>query len=319
MLLDLGRPDDSVGRLIALALEEDVGPGDRTAEACVSAEARGTALIVAKEPLVVSGVSAAARVFRALDPDCELEALLGEGDLADAGAGVLRVRGRLRALLSSERTALNLLQRLCGVATLTRKYVEALRGARTRLLDTRKTTPGMRQLEKAAVRAGGGSNHRGALFDGILVKDNHAAAAGGIAEAVRRAKAAASPFLRVEAEVSTPEQIEEALAAGADLLLLDNLGDPTESRAEHYLVDEAARSARLAHSYGAIPGVVTEIGGSVQSLAGGRTLVSFGTAGRVEEYDAEGHVVWRIEGNPGYVFRAQRIRSLYAPGVGTAR
>ena len=225
MLLDLGRPDDSVGRLIALALEEDVGPGDRTAEACVSAEARGTALIVAKEPLVVSGVSAAARVFRALDHDCELEALLGEGDLADAGAGVLRVRGRLRALLSGERTALNLLQRLCGVATLTRKYVEALRGARTRLLDTRKTTPGMRQLEKAAVRAGGGSNHRGALFDGILVKDNHAAAAGGIAEAVRRAKAAASPFLRVEAEVSTPEQIEEALAAGADLLLLDNLGD----------------------------------------------------------------------------------------------
>jgi nicotinate-nucleotide pyrophosphorylase (carboxylating) len=225
VLLDLGRPDDAVGRLIALALEEDVGPGDRTAEACVSAEARGTALIVAKEPLVVSGVSAAARVFRALDPDCELEALLGEGDLADAGAGVLRVRGRLRALLSAERTALNLLQRLCGVATLTRKYVEALRGARTRLLDTRKTTPGMRQLEKDAVRAGGGCNHRGALFDGILVKDNHAAAAGGIAEAVRRAKAAASPFLRVEAEVSTPEQIEEALAAGADLLLLDNLGD----------------------------------------------------------------------------------------------
>jgi hypothetical protein len=109
-----------------------------------------------------------------------------------------------------------------------------------------------------------------------------------------------------------------AYAPGA-LLLLDNLGDPTESRAEHYLVDEAARSARLAHSYGAIPGVVTEIGGSVQSLAGGRTLVSFGTAGRVEEYDATGQLVWRIEGNPGYVFRAQRIRSLYAPGVGTAR
>jgi nicotinate-nucleotide pyrophosphorylase (carboxylating) len=223
--LDLGRPDDAVGRLVALALEEDVGPGDRTAEACISADARGTASIVAKEPLVVSGVAAAARVFRALDPDCELEPLLGEGDATDAGAGVLRVRGRLRALLTAERTALNLLQRLCGVATLTRKYAEALRGTRTKLLDTRKTSPGMRQLEKAAVRAGGGWNHRGALFDGILVKDNHAAAAGGIGEAVRRAKAAASPFLRVEAEVSTPEQIEEALAAGADLLLLDNLGD----------------------------------------------------------------------------------------------
>ncbi len=202
-----------------------MGPGDRTAEACVPAQARGTALVVAKEPLVVSGVSAAARVFRALDGECQLEPLLGEGDPADGGAGVLRVRGRLRALLSAERTALNLLQRLCGVATLTRSYAQALRGTRTRLLDTRKTSPGMRALEKAAVRAGGGENHRGALFDGILVKDNHAAAAGGIGEAVRRAKAAASPFLRVEAEVSTPEQIEEALAAGADLLLLDNLGD----------------------------------------------------------------------------------------------
>jgi nicotinate-nucleotide pyrophosphorylase (carboxylating) len=223
--LDLGRPDDAVGRLIALALEEDVGPGDRTAEACVPAQARGAALIVAKEPLVVSGAGAAARVFRALDGECRLEALLGEGDAAEAGSGVLRVRGRLRAILSAERTALNLLQRLCGVATLTRRYAQELRGTRTRLLDTRKTSPGMRELEKAAVRAGGGTNHRGALFDGILVKDNHAAAAGGIGEAVRRAKAAASPFLRVEAEVSTPEQIEEALAAGADLLLLDNLGD----------------------------------------------------------------------------------------------
>lgn len=223
--LDLGRPGDAVGRLIELALEEDVGPGDRTAEACVPPQARGTALVVAKEALIVSGVSAAARVFRALDADCELAPLLGEGDAAAAGAGVLRVHGRLRGLLSAERTALNLLQRLCGIATLTQRYAQALRGTRTRLLDTRKTSPGMRALEKAAVRAGGGGNHRGALFDGILVKDNHAAAAGGIGEAVRRAKAAASPFLRVEAEVSTPEQIEEALAAGADLLLLDNLGD----------------------------------------------------------------------------------------------
>src|SRR5438445_7909531 len=223
--LDLGRPGDATGRLIELALEEDVGPGDRTAEACVPAQARGTALVVAKEPLVVSGVSAAARVFRALDAECELEALLGEGDAADPGAGVLRVRGKLRAILTAERTALNLLQRVCGVATLTRRYAQALRGTRTRLLDTRKTTPGLRELEKAAVRAGGGTNHRGALFDGILVKDNHAAAAGGIGEAVRRAKAAAHPLLKVEAEVSTAEQIEEALKAGADMLLLDNLGD----------------------------------------------------------------------------------------------
>src|SRR5207302_3312910 len=140
---------------------------DRTAEAVVPEDARGSALIVAKEPLVVSGVSAAARVFRALDAEVELEALLGEGEEADAGAGVLRARGKLRALLSAERTALNFLQRLSGIATLTRRYASALAGTRTRLLDTRKTTPGMRVLEKAAVRAGGGLTHRGARFDGI--------------------------------------------------------------------------------------------------------------------------------------------------------
>ena len=225
MTLDLGRPDDAVGRLISLALDEDVGPGDRTAEAVVPAGARGSGLIFAKETLVVSGVSAAARVFRALDPQCQVEALKAEGDPADPGEGVLRVRGTLRAVLTGERTALNLLQRLCGIATLTKKYAGALQGTKTRLLDTRKTTPGMRSLEKAAVRAGGGLNHRGALFDGILVKDNHAAAAGGIGEAVRRARSGAHPLLMVEAEVSTPEQIEQALAAGAQMLLLDNLGD----------------------------------------------------------------------------------------------
>jgi nicotinate-nucleotide pyrophosphorylase (carboxylating) len=182
-------------------------------------------LVFAKETLVVSGVSAAARVFRALDPGCELEALRGEGGEAGPGDGVLRVRGSMRAILTAERTALNLLQRLCGIATLTARYAQALSGSRTKLLDTRKTTPGMRELEKAAVRAGGGVNHRGALFDGMLVKDNHAAAAGGIGEAVRRAKRFAHPLLKVEAEVSTPLQIEEAIAAGADLLLLDNLGD----------------------------------------------------------------------------------------------
>jgi nicotinate-nucleotide pyrophosphorylase (carboxylating) len=224
-VLDFGRPDDAVGRLIRLALDEDVGPGDLTAEACVPAGAQGTARIVAKQTLVVSGVSAAARVFRALDPGCDLEALRGEGEIAGPGDGVLRVRGLSRAILSGERTALNLLQRLCGIATLTREYAQALAGTKTRLLDTRKTAPGMRELEKAAVRAGGGFNHRGALFDGILVKDNHAACAGGVGEAVRRARAAAHPLIKVETEVSTPEQIEEALSAGADMLLLDNLDD----------------------------------------------------------------------------------------------
>jgi nicotinate-nucleotide pyrophosphorylase (carboxylating) len=233
--LDFGRPDDAVGRLIALALDEDVGPGDPTAEACVPEGAKGTGLIFAKETLVVSGVSAAARVFRALDPACELELLHGEGDACDAGDGVLRIRGSQRAILIGERTALNLLQRLCGVATLTRRYAQALAGTKTRLLDTRKTTPGMRALEKAAVRAGGGLNHRTALFDGILVKDNHAAAAGGIGEAVRRARARTHPLLKVEAEVSTLAQIDDALQAGADMLLLDNFGDDDLRRAVQHV------------------------------------------------------------------------------------
>lgn len=223
--LDLGRPDDAIGRLLLLALDEDVGPGNRTAEAVVPLGAQGTARIVAKESMVVSGVSAAARVFRMLDPHCEVEALQAEGAAIDAGTFVLRVRGSLRALLAGERTALNLLQRLSGVATLTRKWARALEGTKTKLLDTRKTTPGMRGLEKAAVRAGGGLNHRGALFDGIMVKDNHAAAAGSIGAAVRRAKLSAHPLIKVECEVSTPAQIAEALEAGADMLLLDNLGD----------------------------------------------------------------------------------------------
>ncbi len=223
--LDLGRPDDAVGRLISLALEEDVGPGDLPAEATIDAGARGRARIVAKEPLVLSGISAAARVFRALDPDCQLEALAGEGDELDAGAGVLAIRGRMRALLTGERCALNFIQRLSGVATTTRAWARELEGTKTRLIDTRKTTPGMRALEKAAVRAGGGQNHRGALFDGILVKDNHCAAAGSVGEAVRRARRHAHPLVKVECEVSTPAQIEEALAAGAEMLLLDNLDD----------------------------------------------------------------------------------------------
>ena len=221
----LGRPGDAIDRLLALALDEDVGPGDRTAEACVAEDALGAARIVAKESLVVSGVSAAARVFKLVDPELSIEALAAEGDELSPGGFVLRAKGRLRGLLTAERTALNLLQRLSGIATQARRYVRALEGTKTRLLDTRKTTPGLRGLEKAAVRAGGGTNHRGALFDGILVKDNHCAAAGSVGEAVRRARAAASPLMLVECEVSTPAQIDEALAAGAQMLLLDNLGD----------------------------------------------------------------------------------------------
>jgi len=255
MEIDLGTPGDAVGRLIALALQEDVGPGDLTAEAVIAAEARGSGLIFAKESLVVSGVSAAARIFRALDPGCALEALRNEGEEAGPGDGVLRIKGRLRAIVTGERTALNFLQRLCGIATLTRRYVQALAGTRTRLLDTRKTTPGMRALEKAAVRAGGGLNHRGALFDGILVKDNHAAAAGGIGEAVRRARTSAHPLVKIEAEVSTPQQIDEALRAGADMLLLDNLGDDELRRAVQQVAGRVPTEASGGITLERLPGL----------------------------------------------------------------
>ena len=255
MEIELGTPGDAVGRLIALALQEDVGPGDLTAEAVIAAEARGSGLIFAKESLVVSGVSAAARIFRALDPGCALEALRNEGEEAGPGDGVLRIKGRLRAIVTAERTALNFLQRLCGIATLTRRYVQALAGTRTRLLDTRKTTPGMRALEKAAVRAGGGLNHRGALFDGILVKDNHAAAAGGIGEAVRRARTSAHPLVKIEAEVSTPQQIDEALRAGADMLLLDNLGDDELRRAVQQVAGRVPTEASGGITLERLPGL----------------------------------------------------------------
>lgn len=217
--------DPFLSRLVNLALEEDVGPGDATTLAVVSPEARGAGVIVAKEPLTVSGLEAARAVFARVDPGLEVRVERADGARAEPGEVVLRVEGALGAILTAERTALNFLQRLSGVATQTRRYTEALAGSRTRLLDTRKTTPGWRMLEKAAVRHGGGHNHRIALFDGILIKDNHLQAAGGITEAVRRARAAAHPLLRIEVEVEDLAGLEEALAAGADMVLLDNMDD----------------------------------------------------------------------------------------------
>ena len=221
----------NVEDLVERALAEDVGGGDVTSEATVDAAARGRATITQKAPGVVSGLAAAEAVFRRLDPDAAIERLGPEGEWRDAGAGVLRVDGSARALLTAERTALNLLGRLSGVATLTASVVRAIReaGGEARLLDTRKTTPGMRELEKAAVAHGGGVNHRAGLFDFILIKENHSALAGGVGEAVRRARAA-RPDLPLAVEVRDAREIDEALAAGAPRLLLDNMS-PDEIRA----------------------------------------------------------------------------------------
>ena len=212
---------DTLERLAYAALAEDVGEGDVTTEAIVDADASGSAVLLIKEPGVVCGLAIVERVFRALDPDLVIEPLVDEGALVESGTAVLRVSGPLRAILTGERTALNFLGRLSGIATLTRRYVDAVEGTGVAILDTRKTTPGLRVLEKHAVAVGGGRNHRLGLDDAVLIKDNHLRAAGSIGEAVERARA--STHLPVEVECDTTEQVSEALAARVDAILLDNM------------------------------------------------------------------------------------------------
>jgi len=212
---------ETLDELVERALAEDVGSGDVTSAATVPADARARATIVQKQPGVIFGLDVAERAFRRLDPQARIERLAPEGEWREGGP-VLRVEGSARALLTAERTALNFIQRLSGVASATARCVAAIEGSGARLLDTRKTTPGLRALEKAAVAAGGGVNHRAGLYDMVLIKENHAAIAGGVGEAVRRARAAA-PGLPLEVECRSLAEIDEALKAGADRLLLDNM------------------------------------------------------------------------------------------------
>ena len=213
--------EDPELEVVARALAEDLGDGDVTSAATVEEDARAHALINVKESGVVYGLRVAELVFRSLEPAVGMQRLVPEGAWVDPGP-VLELAGGARAMLAAERTALNFLQRLSGVATLTARFVHAVEGTPARILDTRKTTPGLRALEKAAVRAGGGVNHRAGLDDAILIKENHAALAGGVGEAVVRARAA-SPELGVEVECRSLADVDVALAAGAPRLLLDNM------------------------------------------------------------------------------------------------
>jgi nicotinate-nucleotide pyrophosphorylase (carboxylating) len=217
--------DYDLTELISHALAEDVGTGDATTDATVSPEARAKAGIVQKAPGAIYGLDAAEAVFMRLDPDARCERLVEEGVWREGGP-VLVVEGRARALLTGERTVLNLLAHLSGVATMSARAARAVEGTGAKVLDTRKTTPGMRALEKGAVAAGGASNHRAGLYDAILIKENHIAAAGGIAQAIDRVRAA-EPALAgtLEVEVRNAQEIDEALAAGAPRLLLDNMDD----------------------------------------------------------------------------------------------
>lgn len=211
--------DDFVKRVLA----EDLGSGgDVTSKATIAEDARFSSQISAREPLVVAGLDLATAFFQALDEEAIVEQLTRDGERAEAGAVLMRLRGNARAMLAAERSALNTMQHLSGIATLTRRYVDAIAGTGAVLLDTRKTIPGLRALEKYAARMGGAQNHRMRLDDGMLIKDNHVAVAGGVGPAVSAARAA-DTGLEIQVEVDSLAQVEEALAAGADRLLLDNM------------------------------------------------------------------------------------------------
>jgi nicotinate-nucleotide pyrophosphorylase (carboxylating) len=214
---------ETIERVVAAALAEDVGAGDLTTEALVPADARCRALLLLEEPGVVCGVPVAAAVFRLLDPDVRVEARLGEGAaVTDVPAALAEIEGPARAVLTGERVALNLVGRLSGIASLTRRFADLVDGTGATVLDTRKTTPGLRALEKYAVRCGGGSNHRVGLYDAILVKENHVRIAGGVGAAIAGARARANGH-SVEIEAESLGQVEEALAGGAERILLDNM------------------------------------------------------------------------------------------------
>lgn len=216
-----------ITRIVALMLAEDVGAGDLTSAATIPADARLAAVINARDPLTLAGLPIAEAVFRTCDPDCRFESLARDGDRLGAGAVIARISGNARALLTAERSALNMIQHLSGIATLTRAYADRIAHTGARLLDTRKTIPGLRVLAKYAVRMGGGHNHRLRLDDGVLIKDNHIAAVGSVAAAIRAARAhdtRASQF-GIAVECDTLDQVRDALAAGADRLLLDNMSN----------------------------------------------------------------------------------------------
>jgi nicotinate-nucleotide pyrophosphorylase (carboxylating) len=261
-------PEETVAcrRLVELALQEDIGPGDLTSRAVIPEALEGRAVFVARAPGVISGVPAAALLFAALDPRVQFEPLLSDGDAVRPGSRLATVAGAMRSILSGERTALNFLQHLSGIATQTRRYVDAVAELKCQVLDTRKTLPAWRLLEKYAVRCGGGHNHRVGLYDGVLIKDNHLAALGlgkkEIGTAVAAARRRHGPSVRVEVEVETLAELDDALACRPDIILLDNM--PTEMMRQAVQRRDAAA-----------PGVRLEASGGV-TLATARAIAETG-------------------------------------------
>jgi nicotinate-nucleotide pyrophosphorylase (carboxylating) len=215
--------DHTLKKLLALALEEDLGPRDVTSEATIHPESVSVAVMLAKQNLILAGLGVARAVFYHLDPNIQFTTDVKDGDTINAGTEIAKLSGNTQALLAGERLALNLLQHLSGIATLTATYVERVKGLKVEVLDTRKTLPGLRQLEKYAVRVGGGKNHRFGLYDGVLIKDNHIKASGSITKAVESTRRSAHHLHKIEVETKTLDDVREAIAAQADIVMLDNM------------------------------------------------------------------------------------------------
>jgi len=228
----LSLPRYLVEQAVATALEEDLGGvGDITTNTIIPPDAQGDASIIVRKPGVIAGLDLAAASFKSLDPDVRFTRIVEDGSKVEAGATIARIAGKTRALLTGERTALNFFGRLSGIATLTAGYVAAVEGTHAKIVETRKTTPGLRALEKYAVRCGGGTNHRFGLYDAVLVKDNHIAAAGGLAEALNAVRTAVGHLVKIEVEVDTLDQLEKVLRFPIDAVLLDNMEAGTLKRA----------------------------------------------------------------------------------------
>jgi nicotinate-nucleotide pyrophosphorylase (carboxylating) len=236
-------PQYLVREAVQRALAEDIGRGDITTDALIDGGTRASARLMAREQGIVAGLDLAEAAFRGVEPDIAFERLIADGQPVKAGDIIARISGSARALLSAERVALNFMTHMSGIASLTGRYVAAIAGTRARIVDTRKTLPGLRVFEKYAVRMGGGANHRFALDDAAMIKDNHIVAAGGIGPAIRQVRAAIGHMVKICCEVDRIDQIEEALAAGVDVLLLDNMGPETLAEAVRLIEGRATAEA----------------------------------------------------------------------------
>lgn len=277
---------DAISHLIDLALAEDIHSGDITTDHSIEPTATGQGLIVAKEPAVIAGLEIAEQVFKKLDSQVAITFNVSEGDKVSPFSQVMKIEGKLQGLLKGERTALNFLQRLSGIATQAREYVEELKGLPVRLVDTRKTTPGWRVLEKYAVRVGGAHNHRMGLYDGVLIKDNHIIACGSIEKAVSKIRQEISHLVKIEVETADLDQVKQALDAGADVIMLDNMD-----------VDRIKEAVSLINRRAVVEvsGNVTK--GTLRDLA--KTGVDMISVGALTHSARSVDLSMRIEGNVG--------------------